>query len=225
MNAVFQTEQNSPLLFAFQIKYNFGREVWERFALCNVDSTWNWEQNKEDLSWPILCTAQPIYWHQVVVKESTAFIGRVPSKKNGQFVLKGPNSPVAFRKGVLKATFGIGTAKDLTLFWFSAVQLLSCVRLFATPWTAACQASLPITNSWSLLKHMSIELVMPCNHLILFCSFLLLPSIFPTIRVLFQMSQFFTSGDQSVGVSASASSNEYSGLISFRMDWLDLLAV
>ena len=108
---------------------------------------------------------------------------------------------------------------------FSSVQLLSRVRLFATLWTAACQASLSIINSWSLLKFMSIESVMPSNHLIL-CHPLLLPSIFPSIRS-FPRSQLFTSGGQSIGVSASTSvpSNEHPGLISFRMDWLDLLAV
>ena len=81
---------------------------------------------------------------------------------------------------------------------FSSVQSLSHVWLFATPWTAACQASLSITNSWSLLKLMSIKSMMPSNHLILCHPLLLLPSIFPSIRV-FQMSQFFTSGSQSIG--------------------------
>ena len=85
----------------------------------------------------------------------------------------------------------------------SKIQLLSCVWLFVTTWTAACQASLSITNFQSLLKLMSIELVMPSNHLI--CGpLLLLPSIFPSIRVL-QMNQLFTSGGQSIGVSAWAS--------------------
>ena len=87
---------------------------------------------------------------------------------------------------------------------FSSVQLLSRVRLFATPWTTARQASLSITNSWSLLKLMSIESVMPSNNLFLCCPHLLLPSIFPSIRV-FQMSQFFPSCAQSIGVLASAS--------------------
>ena len=86
---------------------------------------------------------------------------------------------------------------------FSSVQSLSHVRLFATPWTAAHQASLSITNSWSSLRLMSIESVMPLNHLIL-CHPLLLPSILPSIRV-FPMSQFFTSGGQTIRVSASAS--------------------
>ena len=86
----------------------------------------------------------------------------------------------------------------------SSGQLLSHVRLFATPWTAACQASLSITISQSLLKLMTIPLVMPSNHLILSCPLLLPPSIFPSIRV-FSRSQFFPSGGQSIGVSALAS--------------------
>ena len=85
-----------------------------------------------------------------------------------------------------------------------SVQLLSRVRLFAAPWTAACQASLSITNSQSSPKLMSIKSVMPSKHLILCCPLLLLPSIFPSIRS-FQMSQCFSSGGQSIGVSASAS--------------------
>ena len=109
---------------------------------------------------------------------------------------------------------------------FSSVQSLSRVRLFVTLWTAACQASLSITNSQSLLKLMSIELVMPSNHLIL-CRpllFCLQPS---PASGSFQMSQLFSSGSQSIGVSASviSPSNEYSGLIPFRMDWLDILAI
>ena len=87
---------------------------------------------------------------------------------------------------------------------FSSVQLINRVWLFATPWTAACQASLAITNSQSLLKLTSIESVMPSNHLIICCSLLLLPSILPSIRV-FSNGKFFASGGQSIGVSASAS--------------------
>ena len=95
-----------------------------------------------------------------------------------------------------------------------------------TPWTAACQASLSITNSWSLLKLMAIELVMASNHLILCHPFSSCLQSFPESGS-FPVSQFFASGGQNIGVSASASSpsNEYSGLISFRIDWLDLLAV
>ena len=109
---------------------------------------------------------------------------------------------------------------------FSLVQSLTHVQLFATPWTAACQASLSITNSWSLLKLMSIESVMPSSHLILCHPLLLLPSIFPSIRVSSNESVLCIRWPKYWSVSFSISpSNEYSGLISFRMDWLDLLAV
>ena len=111
---------------------------------------------------------------------------------------------------------------------FSSVQSLSCVRLFVTPWTAARQASLSITNSQSLLKLMSIESVMPSNHLILYCPLLLLPSIFASIRVFSNESVLHIRWPKYWSFSFSFSispSNEYSGLISFRMDWLDLLAV
>ena len=105
---------------------------------------------------------------------------------------------------------------------FSSVQLLSCVQLFATPRTAAHQASLSITNSQSSLKLMSIESVMPSNHLIL-C--VLSPSIFPSIRVFSNESVHIRwPKDWSFSFNISPS-NEYSGLTSFRMDWLDLLAV
>ena len=108
---------------------------------------------------------------------------------------------------------------------FSSVQLLSCVQLFATPWTAAQQASLYITNSQSLLKLMSIELVMPSNHLILCCP-LLLPSIFPNIRVFSNERALRIRWPKYWSFSFNiSSSNEHSGLISFRIDWLDLLLV
>ena len=107
-----------------------------------------------------------------------------------------------------------------------SVQLLSSVWLFATPWTAACQASLSITNSQSLLKLMSTELVMPSNHLILCQTLLLLPSIFPSIRVFSSESVLCIRWSKYWSFSFNISpSDEYSGLISFRMDWLDLLAV
>ena len=112
------------------------------------------------------------------------------------------------------------------LFWFSSVQLFSRVRLFETPWTAAGQASLSITNSWSLLKLMSIESVMPSNHLILYHPLFLWPSIFPSIRVFSNESALHIRQPKYWSFSFSINpSNEYSGLISFRMDWLDLLAV
>ena len=95
-----------------------------------------------------------------------------------------------------------------------------------TPWTAACQASTSFTSSWSLLKFMSIESVVPSNHLILCCPLLLLPSIFPNIRVFSNESALHSRWPKNWSFSFSISpSNEYSGLISFRMDWLDILAV
>ena len=102
---------------------------------------------------------------------------------------------------------------------FSSVQSLSHVQLFATPWTAACQASLSITNSQSLLKFMSIELVMPYNNLIPCHLLLLLPSIFPNIRVFSNEWAFRIRGPKYWSFSISPS-NEYSGLISFRIDCL-----
>ena len=109
---------------------------------------------------------------------------------------------------------------------FSSVQSLSRVRLFATPWTAACQASLSITYPWSPPKPMSTESVMPSNHLILCCPLLLLPPIPPTIKVLSNESALGMRWPKYWSFSFSISpSNEHPGLISFRMDWLDLLAV
>ena len=114
-------------------------------------------------------------------------------------------------------------------FLYSSVQLLSRVQFFATPWTAARQSSLSITNSWSLPNPMSIELVMPFSHLILCHPLLLLPSILPSIRV-FSMSQLFASGGQSIGISALASvppmnTQDWSplgwtGWISLQSKWL-----
>ena len=106
------------------------------------------------------------------------------------------------------------------------LKLLSLVQLFATPWTAACQASLSITNTRSLPKPMSIELVMSSNHLIFCHTLLLLPSNFPSIRIFSNELIFHIRWSKYWSFSFSISpSNEYSGLISFRMDWLDLLAV
>ena len=109
---------------------------------------------------------------------------------------------------------------------FSSVQSLSCVRLFVTPWTTACHASLSIINSRSLPKLMSIESVMPSNHLILCHPLLLLPSIFPSIRVFSNESALCIRWPKYWSFSFNISpSEEHPGLISFRMDWLDLLAV
>ena len=109
---------------------------------------------------------------------------------------------------------------------FSSVQSCSCVWLFATPWTAARQAFLSITNSQTLLRLMSIELVMPSNHLILCHPLLIPPSIFPSIRVFSNESVLCIQWPKYWSFSFSISpSNEHSGPISFRMDWLGLLAV
>ena len=127
------------------------------------------------------------------------------------------------------ATYPLSSPNDLTYYLmgclpmlhmiFSSVQF-SGIRLFGTPWTAARQASLSITNYQSLLKLMFIELVMPSNHLILCCPLLLLPSIFPSESVLcIRWPKYWSFSIR------SSPSNEYLGLISFRMDWLDLLAV
>ena len=113
-----------------------------------------------------------------------------------------------------------------TLVNIGVVQLLSHVQLFVTPWTTACQASLSFTISWSLLKLMSTESVMPSNHLILCCPLLLLLSIFPSNRVFSNELVLCIRWSKYWSFSFSISpSNEYSGLISFRMDWFDLLAV
>ena len=137
-------------------------------------------------------------------------------------VLHTPGHLVSTTQGHLMSVSPLSSFDTLKYPLFSSVQLLSCVRLFATPWTAACKASLSITNSRSLLKLMSIVLVIPSNHLIL-CHPLLLPHSICPASGSFSMSQFFASGGQSIGLSASES--VLSALISFRMDWLDLLAV
>ena len=119
----------------------------------------------------------------------------------------------------------ISSTYELGIFHFSSAAQ-SCQTLEVTPRTAAGQASLSITNSWSLLKVMSIESVISSNHLIVCCPLFLLPSIFPNIRVFSIESVLHIRWPKYWSFSFSISpSNEYSGLISFRMDWLDLLAV
>ena len=115
---------------------------------------------------------------------------------------------------------------NISKLCLSSVQSLSCVRLFVTPWTEACQASLSITNYWNLFKLMSLELVMPSSQLILCRPLLLLPSIFPSIRVFSNESVLYIRWPKYWSFSFSISpSNEYSGLISFRMDWFVLLSL
>ena len=112
------------------------------------------------------------------------------------------------------------------MYQFSSFQSLNHVQLFTTPWTEARQASPSITNTWRLLKLMSIKSVMPSNHLILCHPLLLPPSIFPSIRVFSNVSVLHIRWPKYWSFSFNISpSNEYSGLISFRMDWMDLLAV
>ena len=113
---------------------------------------------------------------------------------------------------------------SITNSQFSAVQSLSCVRLFVTPWTVVCQASLSITNSWNLLKLVSIESVMPSNHLILCHPFSSHLQAFP-VSGSFPVSQFFTSGGQSIELQLQHQSFQYSEMISFMTDWFGLLAV
>ena len=123
---------------------------------------------------------------------------------------------------------GIRVPETITtlLIGFVVVQSLSCVWLFVTPWTAACQASLSFTVSWSLLKLMSIDLAMLSNHLFLCHSLLFWPSIFPSIRVFSNGSALHISWPEYWGFSFSISpSSAYSGLVSFRIDWFDLLGV
>ena len=116
--------------------------------------------------------------------------------------------------------------KHKVYFYRNSVQLLSCVWLFSTPWTAAFKALLSFTNSWNLLKLMSIESVMPFNHLILCHPLLFLPSILPSIRIFSNESVLHIRWLKYWSVSFSISpTNDYLGLISFRTDWLDLLAV
>ena len=134
---------------------------------------------------------------------------------------------VAFYIFVLFKMFFVYSRVFLIFYWLlSSVQLLSCVWLFANPWTAACQASLSNTNSWSLLKFRSIELVMPSNHPILCHPLLLLPSIFLSIRVFSNESILHIRWPKYWCFSFSISPfNEYWGLVSFRIDRMDLLAV
>ena len=115
----------------------------------------------------------------------------------------------------------LGSPTESRGLQFSSVQLLSCVQLFASPWTAACQASLSITNSWSLLKLMSIKWVISSNHLTLCHPLLLLPSIFPSIRVFSNESVLHIRWPKYWNFSFSISpSTEYSGPILFRIDWI-----
>jgi len=126
----------------------------------------------------------------------------------------------------LRGLPGFISLDRISVTHFSSVQSLSCVQLFVTPWTAAHQASLSITKSWDLLKPMFIELLMPSNHFILCCPLVLPPSVFPSITVFSNESVLHIRWPNYWSFSFSISpSNEYSGLISSRIDWFNLLAV
>ena len=151
-------------------------------------------------------------------------------KPSGLLVLNLPNwlqcwTILCFPESLGTWSFNLNMS-CLTWIQFSSVQSLSGVPLLATPWITACQAPLSSTSSQSSLKFMSIELVMPSNHLIIYHPLLLLPTIFPSIRVFFNESVLYIRWPKYWSFSFSINlSKEYSGLISFRMDWLDLLAV
>ena len=141
-----------------------------------------------------------------------------------------PSMPYHTREIIFKLAYAFSLTNrkqmDSSIFQFISLQSLSHVRLFVTPWTAAHQASLSITNSQSLPKLMSIESVMPSNHLILCHPLFLLPSIFPSIRVFSNESALHIRWPRDWSFSFNISpSNEHPGLIFFRMDWLNLLAV
>ena len=165
--------------------------------------------------------------YRLVFQDSTKDLWKPSYKELELFLSSAPlisgGNPILFSHlGLLNIDHGFVHGQVL----LSSVQLLSCVWLFATPWTSARQASLSVTNSQSLPKLMSIESVMPSSHLILCCPLLLLPSIFPSIRVFSNKSALRIRWPKYSSFSFSISpSNEHPGLISFRMDWMDHLAV
>ena len=137
------------------------------------------------------------------------------------------NMHAKYAPKIILTPFGLKKKKKVHLdsVQFSSVQSLSLVRLFVIPWTSALQASLSITSSQSLPKLLSIESVMPSNHLILCHPLLLLPSIFPRIRVFSNESALHIRWPNYWSFSFNSPSNEHPGLISFRTDWLDVLPV
>ena len=145
-----------------------------------------------------------LYFHKVLLKVYSIACGNPIAQEQPPF------------------SWGVGSIYFLVAFFFAVVQSLSLIRLFVTPWTAARQAFLSYTISQSLLKLMSFESVMPSNHLILCCPLLLLPSIFSSIGVFSNESTLHNRWTKYWSFSISTS-NEYSGLISFRIDWFDLL--
>ena len=173
------------------------------------DWCWNWNSNNL------------ANWYEELTLEKTLILGKTEGRRR-----KKAKSPKICRSS--QQTFFQGRYVDgqkTCEKMLSSVQLLSSVRLFVTPWIAAHQASLSIINSQSPPKPMSIQSVMPSNHLILCCSLLLLSSIFPSIRIFSNESALCIRWPKNWSFSFNVSpSNEHPGLISFRMDWLDLLA-
>ena len=150
-------------------------------------------------------------------------LARIWSNRHSHTLLRGTQNGRATLEDTLVLSYKM---KALLWSFIHSFRLLSCVRLFETPWTAARQASLSITNSQSLLKLLPTESVMPSNHLILCCPLLLPPSIFPTIRVFSNESAIRIRWPKYWSFSFNISpSNEYSGLIFFRTDWFDLLSL
>jgi len=190
--------------------------------------------------WTDLAATQLMYWNSLFYYNSIAVLsGNMLLNlhyKSSISIRKKRERIKYFRPTIMKLLFSFWNFNHEGLLYsskhkaltpkFSSVQSLSRVRFFVTPWTAACQASLSITNTWSLFKLMFIESVMPSNHLILCHPLLLLSSVFPSIRVFPNKSVLRIRWPKYWSFSLIISpSNEYSGLISFRMDWLDCLAV
>ena len=160
--------------------------------------------------------------HKLVFCESLCVLKQVLLY---HFSLDSPSLSLSSLSVILSQSLHVA-ANSIISFFLIVVQSLSRVQLFVTPWTVACQVSLSFTISRSLLKLMSIELVMPCNHLIFCCPLLLLPSVFPSIRVFSSKLALCIRWPKYWSFSFIISPfNKYSGLISFRIDWFDLLAV
>ena len=183
--------------------------------------------------WRILCCCWPSLGWAGSPRQPCPVIAHSPKAPAHRGPAPGTSVPVGLTHSPLEQTWElVGQSRPhvqqacVSFQNCFLVQLLSCVQLFVTPWTAACQASLSITNCQSLLKLMSIESVILSNHLILSRPLLFLPSSIPSIRVFSSESALPIRWPKYWSISFSISpSNEYSGLISFKTDWFDLLAV
>ena len=181
----------------------------------------------QELPWYTMMVVEKLtHWIKWIwQKNQRIFYFNFNYKKNVSWIFSSKKSS-KFKKPRNLKSVEILCIFHIIIYHHNSVQSLSHVWLFATPWTAAHQASLFIINSWSLLKLVSIESVMPSNHFILCCPLRLLPSIFPSIRVFPNESVPYIRWPKYWSFSCSTNpSKEYSGLISFRMDWLDLLGI